>query len=212
MNIGQASERSGVSAKMIRYYESIGLIEPAGRTGSGYRVYRPEDVHTLRFVRRARDLGFSVEEIAELLALWRKRERASADVKRLALEKIAELEGKIAELEAMAKTLRHLAENCHGDDRPDCPIIDELAERQADEPKKVSRRQTREQPMATNFKVDKIHCDSCASRVTKAVHSVAPDAKVEVNVKDGKVSVEGAADAQAVVAAITKAGYPARTI
>jgi copper chaperone len=108
--------------------------------------------------------------------------------------------------------LRHLAENCHGDDRPDCPIIEELAERPTDGPKRVPRRQAREQPMITTFKVDKIHCDSCASRVTKAVRSVAPDAKVEVNVKDGKVSVEGAADAQAIVAAISKAGYPARTI
>lgn len=212
MNIGRASERSGVSAKMIRYYESIGLVEPAGRAESGYRVYRPEDVHTLRFVRRARDLGFSVEEITELLALWRKRERASGDVKRLALEKIGELEAKISELEAMAQTLRHLAENCHGDDRPDCPIIDELAERHADKSQERTQAQPKEHPMPTTFKVDKIHCDSCASRVTKAVRSVAPDAKVEVNVKEGKVSVEGAADAQAVIAAITKAGYPARTI
>lgn len=210
MNIGEAAERSGVSAKMIRYYEEIGLLAPAGRTGSGYRVYRPEDVHTLRFVRRARDLGFSVAEIAELLALWRNRERASADVKRLALEKISELEAKIAELGAMAGTLRHLAENCHGDGRPDCPIIEELAERPADRPKSSRKARAKEQSMSATFKVEKIHCDACAARVAKAVRSVAPDAKVEVDVKGGKVRVEGAADKASVVAAITKAGYPAR--
>jgi Cu(I)-responsive transcriptional regulator len=128
MNIGEASRASGVSAKMIRYYESIGLIPPAGRTEAGYRVYTDRDVHTLRFIRRARSLGFSVEQMAELLALWRDRSRASADVKRLALRHVDALKAKIAELEAMASTLQHLAEHCHGDDRPECPILEELAD------------------------------------------------------------------------------------
>ena len=127
MNIGEASTLSGVSAKMIRYYESIGLIEPPARTASQYRVYADEDVHTLRFVRRARDLGFSLEETRELIALWRDRSRASADVKKLAMAHIRDLEAKVAELNAMADTLRHLATHCHGDHRPDCPILADFA-------------------------------------------------------------------------------------
>jgi len=128
MNIGQAAAASGISAKMIRYYESIGLIGSATRTASGYRVYTDADLHTLRFVRRARDLGFSVEQMHELLALWRDRSRASADVKRIALEHVAELERKAAELHAMADTLKHLARHCHGDARPDCPILADLGQ------------------------------------------------------------------------------------
>ncbi|SAI74711.1 MerR family transcriptional regulator [Bordetella ansorpii] len=127
MNIGQASQASGISAKMIRYYETIGLIGPAQRTESGYRVYSDANLHTLRFVRRARGLGFSVEQMHELLALWRDRSRASADVKRVALEHVRELERKAAELQQMADTLKHLARHCHGDKRPDCPIIDQLS-------------------------------------------------------------------------------------
>lgn len=123
MNIGQVAFASGVSAKMIRHYESIGLISAAARTDAGYRVYEGSDVHTLRFIRRARDLGFSIEQIRELLALWRDENRASADVKRIALAKVAELEAKMLELSAMADTLKHLAMTCHGDERPDCPII-----------------------------------------------------------------------------------------
>ncbi len=127
MNIGQAAAASGVSAKMIRYYESIGLIAAPARTEAGYRVYASDEVHTLRFVRRTRMLGFSIEEARELLALWRDRGRASADVKRVALQHVRDLEAKIAELQAMADTLRHLAKTCHGDDRPDCPILEDLA-------------------------------------------------------------------------------------
>ncbi len=112
---------------MIRYYEQIGLIKPALRTASSYRTYGDNDIHTLRFVRRARDLGFSVEQIKELLALWRDRSRASSDVKAVALEHVAELERKIAAIQEMAKTLKHLASHCHGDDRPECPIIEEIA-------------------------------------------------------------------------------------
>ena len=127
MNIGEAATRSGVSAKMIRYYESIGLITAPARTAAQYRVYAPDDVHTLRFVRRSRDLGFSLEETRELLALWRDKSRASADVKNLAMAHVRELEEKAAELKAMADTLRHLATHCHGDHRPDCPILADFA-------------------------------------------------------------------------------------
>ena len=126
MNIGEASKASGVSAKMIRYYEWIGLIPAAGRTGSGYRSYGPSDVHRLRFIRRARDLGFSVERIGELLGLWQDRSRHSADVKRLALEHVEQLRTRIVELQEMASTLETLASCCAGDDRPDCPIITSL--------------------------------------------------------------------------------------
>lgn len=128
MNIGEAASESGVSAKMIRYYESVDLIPAVSRTEAGYRIYSDSDVHTLRFIRRARDLGFSVEKIRELLALWRDRSRASADVKRIAFLHVQELDYKARELSAMARTLQHLADNCHGDSRPDCPILESLAE------------------------------------------------------------------------------------
>lgn len=128
MNIGEASAASGLSTKMIRYYENSGLIKPAERTGSGYRVYTKSDVHTLQFIRRARDLGFSVSQIQSLLALWQSRERASSDVKALALEHVEQLCAKVAELESIIRTLRHLAEHCSDDERPDCPILDDLAE------------------------------------------------------------------------------------
>ncbi|SDG46451.1 Cu(I)-responsive transcriptional regulator [Pelagibacterium luteolum] len=126
MNIGAAAKLSGVSAKMIRYYEEIGLVPPADRTTSGYRDYSTPDVHQLRFIRRARDLGFSVAEIATLLGLWRDRTRQSADVKRIAREHVADLEGRIAKLQDMVDTLKTLADTCHGDERPECPIIRRL--------------------------------------------------------------------------------------
>jgi MerR family gold-responsive transcriptional activator of gol and ges genes len=128
MNIGEAAKASGVSAKMIRYYESIGLIPAAGRTASGYRVYSETEVQNLRFIRRARNLGFSVEKITELLALWRDRSRHSADVKRIATDQIAELQAKIAGMQAMMETLRQLADACCGDHRPDCPILADLGQ------------------------------------------------------------------------------------
>lgn len=128
MNIGDVARASGVSTKMIRYYETIGLIPPADRSNAGYRNYGESDVHTLRFIRRARDLGFSVDQMADLLALWRDRSRASAEVKKIAIEQVAVLERKIEELQSMTRTLKHLAAHCHGDGRPDCPIIKDLAD------------------------------------------------------------------------------------
>jgi MerR family transcriptional regulator, copper efflux regulator len=127
VNIGEAAAASGVSAKMIRHYESIGLIPKAARSHSGYRRYDPRDVHTFRFIHRARRLGFSLPRIEALLALWHDRGRASADVKAVAVAHVADLKARILELEAMARTLEHLAAHCHGDHRPDCPILDDLA-------------------------------------------------------------------------------------
>jgi Cu(I)-responsive transcriptional regulator len=127
-NIGQAAALSGVSAKRVRHYESLGLLAKVGRTDAGYRQYGEHDVHTLRFIRRARDLGFSMAEITELLKLWQDRRRASGDVKRIALAHVADLERRMAEMGAMKRTLERLAECCRGDHRPDCPILDELAE------------------------------------------------------------------------------------
>lgn len=125
--IGEAAKASGVSAKMIRHYESIGLLPKVQRTGSGYRLYDSSEVHALQFIHRARSLGFPLETIRQLLALWRDRRRSSATVKKLALTHVADLETKIAEMQSMVKTLTHLAQHCHGDARPDCPILEDLA-------------------------------------------------------------------------------------
>jgi MerR family transcriptional regulator, copper efflux regulator len=130
MNIGEAARASGVSEKMIRHYEAIGLLHPARQT-NGYRSYAEPDVAVLRFIRHARDLAFSLEDIRRLLGLWRDRGRASAEVRGLAMEHIAALEAKAQALQAMATSLKHLAANCHGDDRPDCPILDQLEGRHA---------------------------------------------------------------------------------
>lgn len=126
-NIGEAAALTGVSAKMIRHYEAIGLLPEAGRTFAGYRIYGDRDLHRIRFIRRARSLGFSIERIGHLLALWDDHGRASAEVKSLARAHARELEQKIAEMQAMQRTLEDLANRCHGDDRPDCPILDDLA-------------------------------------------------------------------------------------
>ena len=126
MNIGQASIRSGISERMIRHYEKIGLILAPARRGSGYRDYGDKDIHTLCFIRRARDLGFPIDEIGKLLALWQDRSRASADVKALATARAEELKRKEREIHAMRRSLENLARNCHGDDRPDCPILHDL--------------------------------------------------------------------------------------
>jgi MerR family transcriptional regulator, copper efflux regulator len=127
MDIGRAAKASGVSVKMIRHYEAIGLLPKVARTFANYRLYGPNDVHTLRFIRRARTLGFSMEDIRELLGLWQSRSRSSAAVKKIAGAHLETLKAKIAELEAMVKTLEHLARHCHGDHRPECPILDDLA-------------------------------------------------------------------------------------
>jgi Cu(I)-responsive transcriptional regulator len=127
MNIGEAAKASGVSAKMIRHYEQVGLLPPASRTDAGYRQYGDTDVHTLRFIRHGRDLGFSLDQIGELVGLWQNRRRPSRQVKALAEAHIRELDLKARELLAMKASLEHLVNCCHGDDRPDCPILDELA-------------------------------------------------------------------------------------
>ncbi|MBL8710277.1 MAG: Cu(I)-responsive transcriptional regulator [Rhodospirillaceae bacterium] len=128
LNIGEAAKASGVSAKMIRHYEAIGLLPHAQRSNGNYRIYGPQEVHNLRFIHRARSLGFPLGTIRELLALWRNRQRSSAQVKKLALAHVAALEAKILEMQEMAAALKHLARNCHGDGRPDCPILDGLAD------------------------------------------------------------------------------------
>jgi len=126
-NIGEAARHTGVSAKMIRYYESLGLLKAAKRTAAGYRIYDDRDLHTLRFVRRARDLGFAIEEIERLLGLWQNRRRSSADVRQVAQAHLVDLDRRIEELQAMRRSLERLIEHCHGDHRPDCPILDDLA-------------------------------------------------------------------------------------
>jgi MerR family copper efflux transcriptional regulator len=138
MNIGQAAKATGVSAKMIRHYESLGLFPEAPRTDAGYRQYGATDLHTLRFIRQSRDLGFSLEQIRQLLGLWQNRRRPSRQVKALAQVHIEELEQKAQELLAMKSTLEHLVHCCHGDDRPDCPIIDTLADEHAPLPAKAN--------------------------------------------------------------------------
>lgn len=127
LNIGQAAERSGVSARMLRHYESLGLLSGVARTESGYRQYTEADIHSLRFIKRSRDLGFSMDEITELMGLWQNRRRASGSVKRIAEKHLAELEQRIAGMQAMQRTLSKLVHCCHGDARPDCPILEDLA-------------------------------------------------------------------------------------
>jgi Cu(I)-responsive transcriptional regulator len=126
--IGEAAQRSGVSARMVRHYEGLGLLPAVARTESGYRQYGEADIHTLRFIKRSRDLGFSMEDIAELVGLWHNRRRASASVKRIAQKHLGELEQRIAAMQAMRQTLAHLVHCCHGDARPDCPILDDLSQ------------------------------------------------------------------------------------
>lgn len=127
LNIGQAARRSGLTAKMIRYYEAIGLLGAAHRSDSGYRLYGEDDLHTLAFIKRSRDLGFSLQEVGKLLALWQDRQRASADVKALARQHVDALNRKIEELASLRDTLQDLVDHCQGDHRPDCPILKNLA-------------------------------------------------------------------------------------
>lgn len=126
MNIGEAATASGISSKMIRYYEQIGLLPPALRSDAGYRIYAAPELRTLGFIRRARDLGFSVDTMRELLALWQDRDRSSAEVKRIAQQHIDALIAKARALQEMAQALQHLTAHCHGNDRPECPILDAL--------------------------------------------------------------------------------------
>jgi MerR family copper efflux transcriptional regulator len=128
MRIQEASRQSGMPPKTIRFYEQIGLVPPAARSANGYRQFSKTDVRMLKFIHRARKLGFSVENIQKLLSLWHDKKRASADVKKLALAHVSEIEARIRELESVKQAVLDLAEHCHGDDRPECPIIDELAD------------------------------------------------------------------------------------
>ncbi len=134
LSIGQAAGLSGVSAKMIRHYESLALLPKVARTQAGYRQYTMNEVHTLQFIRRARDLGFSIAEISELVGLWQNRRRASASVRRIALGHVNALKERIQEMHAMRRTLEALVKHCHGDERPDCPILDDLASASGQEP------------------------------------------------------------------------------
>ena len=127
VNIGEAAKLSGVSAKMVRHYETLGLLPRVGRTDSGYRQYSQAEVHTLQFIKRSRELGFSMDEIAGLVSLWQNRRRTSASVKRIAQKHADDLAQRIEAMQAMQRTLQHLIHGCHGDDRPDCPILDDLA-------------------------------------------------------------------------------------
>ena len=133
MNIGEAAHASGISAKMIRHYESINLIKPSARSDAGYRTYNENDLHTLRFIKRARKLGFSLDQIRDLLSLWNDAHRASADVKAIALAHVEDLNKRVAELTEMRDTLQHLAQSCNGDARADCPILQGLAQADGDE-------------------------------------------------------------------------------
>ena len=128
MNIGELADQTGVTAKTIRYYESIGLLPPASRAENGYRIYGERDIETLRFIQRSRGLGFSIKDVSSLLSLWHDTARTSAAVKNLAIKQIEAIEARIAELEGIRRTLIHLADRCHGDSRPDCPILDDLAD------------------------------------------------------------------------------------
>lgn len=143
MNIGEASKATGISVKMLRYYEEIGLVRPALRAYSGYRVYSDKNIEMLRFVGRARDLGFQVKQISALLDLWQDVSRASADVKSLALDHVRELEKRRRELDEMIATLEHLADHCHGDARPDCPILTGLSAEEETPPKSTPRKASR---------------------------------------------------------------------
>lgn len=127
MNIGEVSKLSNVNSKMIRRYEEMGIIPKAGRSLAGYRTYSEKDVHILRFVKRSRELGFSMKDIKQLVSLWRNKSRPSSQVKSIATKHVKELEQKLAEIQSMVRTLKNLTENCHGDNRPDCPILDELS-------------------------------------------------------------------------------------
>lgn len=127
VSIGTAAQRSGVSARMVRHYEGLGLLASVPRTGGGYRQYGESDIHTLRFIKRARDLGFTMEDIGELVGLWHNRRRSSARVRQIAQKHLSDLEARITALQSMQQTLAHLVHCCHGDSRPDCPILDDLA-------------------------------------------------------------------------------------
>lgn len=232
MNIGQAAKFSGVSAKSIRYYEQIGLVPKVSRSDAGYRNYGTQDVQNLRFIRRARDLGFSVRQISELLVLWGDPDRGCIDVKAMALSHVAGLKAKIADLQAMAQTLEQLAEQCHGNDRPDCPIIAGLAQRTAAVAQfhrhggliPASRRdadafvsagkahihsseQLQEFHMLRFF-IPNMTCGGCARSVTRVLLGVDPQAQIKTDPPTRVVVIDSTLDAHTLLTVLSDAGYP----
>ena len=206
MNIGEAAEASGVSAKMIRYYEEIGLVAPASRTASNYRSYGTDEVHRLRFVRRARSLGFSLEETRRLLALWADKARASSEVKAVALSHVADLEDKIAAMQDMVATLKGLADGCNGDDRPNCPILSTLAgEGRPQANTRTDKRKDHPMTQPTVFDVADMSCGHCEKAIKQALDEALPGAPVVIDLDTHLVTVDG--DADAAEAAIREAGY-----
>lgn len=230
MNIGQVAAASGVSAKTIRFYEQVGLLKAAARTNSNYRVYADADIHDLRFIKRARGLGFSVAETSRLLELWRDRSRDNEEVRRVAMAHLADLDAKISELEGMRGALRHLVSCCRGNERPECPILDDLAgipspddaaaplDDGARKPSNRSAAAAKDEAMKTpqaepgqaaaRFVVSDMTCAHCEKTIRKALASEFPGATVEVDLARHLVSVE--ADITRAEAAIRDAGYTPR--
>lgn len=158
MNIGEAALESGLSPKMVRHYEALGLLPRVARTAAGYRQYGMAEVHTLRFIRRGRELGFSMAEIGNLLGLWQNRRRASADVRRIALDHLADLDRRIAEMSSMRRTLEHLVQACQGNDRPDCPILAGLADADTRAAARPKRREKSATTPANAAQTRRAHC------------------------------------------------------
>lgn len=217
MNIGEASAASGVTAKMIRYYESIGLLQAVKRTVKGYRSYSDKDVHILRFIRRCRELGFTMSEIAELLALWQDSGRKSAEVKKLAQAHVHDLQTKVFALQQMVQTLSHLIHCCQGDERPDCPILEGLSGTFPGEvvfPKKTSLQAGVEQMThvedihRVTYEVRGMTCSGCQRAVVNALNHAGIDISAkDVSVENGTVSVAASTSDVAFRQAIEDAGY-----
>ena len=204
MNIGQLGKRTGVSAKTIRYYEDTGLIPKPRRQSNGYRVYSEKDVEILKFIHRSRELGFSMEEVTELLSLWSNKRRSSRSVKALALQHVTEVEERIAKLEEMRQTLLHLISECHGDDRPDCPILNELASAHDLAVKTTDKGET---IMKRTYKVNGMTCGHCAQAVKSAIENLSSAAAVDVDLADGTVTIDNVPAVDGIKKAVEDAGY-----
>ena len=197
LKIGEIARLSGVPAKTIRYYESVGIIDKPERTRNDYRSYREETARTLRFIRQARRLGFSLEEVRALLALWKDRSRPSREVKALAARRIAEIDDRIAELERLRGELSHLMSACHGDNRPECPILDAL------DPTPAENRTMN----ATTYRVTGMTCGGCARSMRSALERAAPGLKTEVSFADDTVVIHGEHDPAVVEKAVIDSGF-----